>query len=246
MPDDSPKKKPPGGDDRNLVVVDDDFKNADAEDRLWLFWERNKDLILRGAFAIVVATLGLLLYEFVWKAGRREALHEDYNACLDEPARRAFAAKHAGEPLAVVAMAEVADDLKASAKFAEAAKAFDEAARLAGLAGETAVVKALGARARLEAALARVDGGDATGEPALAALANDEAVAETWRGYAMLTLANLAVAKGDLPAATKWLNLMDKRLRKDHVWREYKDSLIRSEPGLLNPVAAPAVVPPTK
>ena len=246
MPDDSHKKKPPGGDDRNLVVVDDDFKNADAEDRLWLFWERNKDLIVRGTFAIVVATLGLLLYEFVWKAGRREALHEDYNACLDEPARRAFAAKHAGEPLAAVAMAEVADDLKAAAKFAEAAKAFDESARLAGLAGETAVVKALGARARLEAALARVDGGDAAGEPALTALANDEAVAETWRGYAMLTLANLAVAKGDLPAATKWLNLMDKRLRKDHVWREYKDSLIRSEPGLLNPVAAPAVVPPTK
>ena len=77
-------------------------------------------------------------------------------------------------------------------------------------------------------------------------LANDESVAETWRGYSMLTLANLAVAKGDLPAATKWLNLMDKRLRKDHVWREYKDSLIRSEPGLLNPVAAPATLPTGK
>ncbi len=246
MPDDSLKKKPPGGDDRNLVVVDDDFKNADAEDRLWLFWERNKTALVRGTTAVVLAVLGLLLYEFVWKAGRREALHQDYNACLDEPARRAFAAKHAGEPLAAVALAEVADELKASAKFAEAAKAFDEAARLAGLAGETPVVKALGARARLEAALARVDGGDATGEAALAALANDEAVAETWRGYAMLTLANLAVAKGDLTAATKWLNQMDKRLRKDHVWREYKDSLIRSEPGLLNPVAAPAALPTGK
>ena len=107
-------------------------------------------------------------------------------------------------------------------------------------------MKALGARARLEAALARVDGGDATGETALTTLANDESVAETWRGYSMLTLANLAVAKGDLPAATKWLNLMDKRLRKDHVWREYKDSLIRSEPGLLNPVAAPATLPTGK
>jgi hypothetical protein len=161
MPDDSHKKKPPGGDDRNLVIVDDDFKNADAEDRLWLFWERNKTVLVRGTTAVVLAVLGLLLYEFVWKAGRREALHQDYNACLDEPARRAFAAKHAGEALAVVAMTEVADDLKAAAKLAEAAKAFDEAARLAGLAGETAVVKALGARARLEAALARVDGGHA-------------------------------------------------------------------------------------
>jgi len=240
MPDDSLKKQPPGGDDRNLVVVDDDFKNADTEDRLWLFWERNKTAIVRGVTLAVVAVLGLLMYEFVWKAGRREALQQDYNACLDEPARRAFAAKHAGEPLAAVAMAEVADELKASAKLAEAAKAFDEAARLAGLAGDAPVVKTLATRARLEAALARVDGGDAAGEAALTSLANDENATETWRGYAMLTLANLAVTKGDLPAASKWLNQMDKRLRKDHVWREYKDSLIRSEPGLLNPGAAPA------
>jgi hypothetical protein len=240
MPDDSLKKQPPGGDDRNLVVVDDDFKNADTEDRLWLFWERNKTAIVRGVTLAVVAVLGLLMYEFVWKAGRREALQQDYNACLDEPARRAFATKHAGEPLAAVAMAEVADELKASAKLAEAAKAFDEAARLAGLAGDAPVVKTLATRARLEAALARVDGGDATGEAALTSLANDETAAETWRGYAMLTLANLAVTKGDLPAASKWLNQMDKRLRKDHVWREYKDSLIRSEPGLLNPGSAPA------
>lgn len=246
MPDDSLKKKPPGGDDRNLVIVDDDFKNADAEDRLWLFWERNKSLIVQGTTAVVVAVLGLLMYEFVWKAGRREALQQDYLACLDEPARRAFAAKHAGQPLAAVAMAEVADELKSAAKFAEAAKAFDEAARLAGLAGEAPVVKTLGARSRLEAALARIDGGDATGEAALITFAKDQTTPETWRGYAMLTLANLAVTKGDLPGATKWLNQMDKELRKDHVWREYKDSLIRSEPGLLNPVAVPAALPTGK
>ncbi|GBL44077.1 hypothetical protein EMGBD4_15760 [Verrucomicrobiota bacterium] len=102
-------------------------------------------------------------------------------------------------------MAEVADELKSAAKFAEAAKAFDEAARLASLAGEAPVVKTLGARSRLEAALARVDGGDATGEAALTTFAKDQTTPETWRGYAMLTLANLAVTKGDLPGATKWL-----------------------------------------
>ena len=46
MAEDSSKKRPPSDDDRNLVVVDEDFANADAEDRLWLFWERNKNLIV--------------------------------------------------------------------------------------------------------------------------------------------------------------------------------------------------------
>ena len=32
----------------------------------------------------------------------------------------------------------------------------------------------------------------------------------------------------------------------EKLWREYKDSLIRSEPGLLNPVAAPATLPTGK
>ena len=103
MPADRPSKQPPAGDDRNLVVVDEDFANADAEDRLWLFWERNKGVIVRGTTAVVVGIIAYLAY-FFWNESRREALGEEFNACQDEAARRAFASRHPGEALAAVAL----------------------------------------------------------------------------------------------------------------------------------------------
>lgn len=238
MPEDRSSKQPPAGDDRNLVVVDEDFVNADAEDRLWLFWERNQGVIVKSTVALVVGILGYLAF-FFWNESRREALGEEFTACQDEAARRAFAARHAGEPLAAVALTDVADELKRTGKFADAAKAYDEARRLAGLAAPAPAVAGLAARARLYAALCRLEAGDATAAKALAEMADDAAAAETLRGFAMLTLANLAVAKGDIAEATKWLNAMDKKLRANHVWKADKEMLVRSEPALIAP-AAPA------
>jgi hypothetical protein len=238
MPEDRSSKQPPAGDDRNLVVVDEDFVNADAEDRLWLFWERNKDIIVKATVAVVVGVLGYLAF-FFWNESRREALGEEFTACQDEAARRAFAARHPGETLSAVALTDVADDLKRAGKFADAAKAYDEARRLAGLAGGAPAVKALADRARLYAALCRLETGEAAGAQELAAVADDVSAAETLRGFAMLTLANVAVAKGDSAEASRWLNAMDKKLRANHVWKADKEMLVRSEPSLIAP-AAPA------
>ena len=236
MPEDRSNKQPPAGDDRNLVVVDEDFANADTEDRLWLFWERNKDLIVKATVGIVVGILAFLAY-FFWNESRREALGEEFTACQDEAARRAFASRHAGEPLAAVALADVADDLKKAGKFADAAKAYDEANRLSGLAGKAPAISALGTRARLYAALCRLEAGEAGADKAIAAVADDVNAPETLRGFAMLTLANLAVAKGDSAEATKWLNAMDKKLRAGHVWKSDKEALVQSEPSLVAPAA---------
>ena len=238
MPEDSSHKQPPAGDDRNLVVVDEDFVNADTEDRLWLFWERNKGIIVKGTFGVVVGILAFLAY-FFWNESRREALGEEFTACQDEAARRAFASRHPGEPLAAVAITDVADDLKKAGKFADAAKAYDEANRLTGLAGKAPAISALGARARLYAALCRLEAGEAGADKAIAAVADDVNAPETLRGFAMLTLANLAVAKGDSAEATNWLNAMDKKLRAGHVWKSDKEALVQSEPSLIAP-AAPA------
>jgi hypothetical protein len=239
MPEDRSNKQPPAGDDRNLVVVDEDFVNADTEDRLWLFWERNKDLIIKGTVGIVVGILAFLAY-FFWNESRREALGEEFTACQDEAARRAFAGRHPGEPLAAVALTDVADDLKKAGKFAEAAKAYDEADRLAGLAGQAPAIAALGTRARLYSALCRLEAGEAGADKAIAAVADDVKAPETLRGFAMLTLANLAVAKGDTAEATKWLNAMDKKLRAGHVWKSDKEALVQSEPSLIAPAAPTA------
>ena len=239
MPEDRSNKQPPAGDDRNLVVVDEDVVNADTEDRLWLFWERNKDLIVKGTVGIVVGILAFLAY-FFWNESRREALGEEFTACQDEAARRAFAGRHPGEPLAAVALTDVADDLKKAGKFADAAKAYDEADRLAGLAGQAPAIAALGTRARLYSALCRLEAGEAGADKAIAAVADDVKAPETLRGFAMLTLANLAVAKGDTAEATKWLNAMDKKLRAGHVWKSDKEALVQSEPSLIAPAAPTA------
>lgn len=237
MSDDSAKQRPPADDDRNLVVVDEDFQNADAEDRLWLFWERNKTLIVRGSALVILGILAAIGHHF-WQEAQREEVGAEYAACQDEAARRAFAARHSGDPLAAVALAEVGDDLKRAGKLAEAAKAYDEAAAAAGKAGDSPVVRSLALRARLYAGLTRSELGEKGAEAAVAAIADEPSAPETVRGFAMLSLANLAIARGDSAEAAKWLNAMDKRLRPGSVWQSDKAFLVRSEPSLTNAPAA--------
>lgn len=240
MPADRSNQQPPAGDDRNLVVVDEDFVNADTEDKLWLFWERHQGTIVRTATAIVVGIIAYLAY-FFWHESRQQDIGIEFTACQDEAARRAFAKSHEGEPLAAVALIEVADDLKKAGKFPEAAKAYDEAGRLAGLAGKAPAVTTLAVRARLYAALSRQETGDAKAEESIIAVAEDVSAPETLRGFAMLTLVNNAVAKGDKAKATQWLNAMDKRLRVGHIWNSDKAMLVQTEPSLVLPLTpAPA------
>ena len=141
-------------------------------------------------------------------------------------------------PLAAVALAEVGDDLKRAGKLADAAKAYDAAALAAGQAGDAPAVRALALRARLYAGLVRTEMGDKSAEAAVAAVADEPSAPETLRGFAMLSLANLAVARGDSAEAAKWLNAMDKRLRPGNVWQDDKSFLVRSEPSLTSAPAA--------
>ncbi|MEI6597431.1 MAG: hypothetical protein WCL22_00130 [bacterium] len=236
MAEDSSKPRPPD-DDRNLVVVDDDFIHADAEDKLWLFWQRNQTVIIRGTTAVVVGLIGFLAFHF-WQIARQESLGESYIACQDDNARRAFAAENKGEVLAGVALLEVADNLRKNNKLTEAARAYDEAV-LSFKNAEAPALKALGTRAKLYAALTKVDLGQAGAEAGLVVVADDPTAPDTLRGYAMIVLANNALTKGDNASAAKWINLMDKRLRPSNVWAADKNWLVRSEPGLLIPIAAP-------
>ena len=237
MAEDSSKQRPPNDDDRNLVVVDDDFIHADAEDKLWLFWQRNQTIIIRGTTIVVVGIIGFLAFHF-WQQARQVSLGESYIACQDDVARRAFATANAGETLAGVALLEVADNLRKSNKLNEAAKAYDEAALNLKDAVAPAL-KALTVRAKLYAALTKVDLGQAGAESGLVTVAEDSTAPETLRGYAMIVLANNALTKGDNASAAKWINLMDKRLRPSNVWAGDKNWLVRSESGLLTPIASP-------
>ncbi len=236
MSENRPPKRTKADDDRNLVVVDEDFANADAEDRLWLFWERNKTVIVRSITSVVVGVLAFLAFYF-WKEAQREALGEAYVACQDDTSRRAFAAAHPKEPLAAIALIEVADELRRKNKLDEAAKTYDEAAAVAAVAGETPAINTIAARAKLFSGLSRQELGQANAEAIITSVAEDNLAPETLRGYAMYVLANLALTRGDNAGAVKWINLMDKRLQATHVWAQDKGWLVRSEPALLTPLS---------
>ena len=241
MSENRPPKRTKADDDRNLVVVDEDFVHADAEDRLWLFWERNQTVIVRSITTVVVGVLAFIAFYF-WKEAQHEALGESYVACQDETARRAFAAAHPKEPLAAIALIEVADELRRKNKLTEAAKTYDEAAAIAAIAGETPAVRAIAARAKLFSGLSRQELGQANAEAIITSVAEDNSAPETLKGYAMYVLANLALTRGDNAGAAKWINLMDKRLQATHVWAQDKTWLVRSEPALLTPLT-PDLIP---
>lgn len=218
----------PKGDDRNLVVVDEDFANADAEDRLWLLWERHRERIV-GTFAAVV--LGLLAWfaYSAWSEARREAAREAFAAAgNDEAALRAFAADHPGHPLASAALLQVADRLHREGKGTVAA--YDAAA--ANDPGANRAAQSLRWRARLYAGLLALDQGAPDAASRLAAVAEATEAPEALRGPAFLALARASLAGKDAAGARAWLDKMDRLLGPSHPWREDQRRLIATEPAL--------------
>ena len=224
----------PKGDDRNLVVVDEDFAQADAEDRLWLFWERHRSKIVGSVVAVVAGLVAFFAY-VAWETARREAVGEAYAALADDDARRAFARGHAGNPLATAALLTIADELLAKGK--GSSKAYAEAA--ASDPGPSRAGQALLWRARLHAGLLALDeGATADGLARLAEVAESDAAPDALRGPAFLALARAALATKDAAKAREWLDKMDRLLRPDHPWREEQRRLIAAEPAL-RPAATP-------
>lgn len=218
----------PKGDDRNLVVVDEDFAHADAEDRLWLLWERHRERIV-GTFAAVVVGLLAWFAFAAWSEARREGIREAFAAAgNDEAALRAFAASHPGHPLATAALLQLADRGQREGKGTVAA--YDAAA--ANEPGDTRAGQALRWRARLYAGLLALDQGAPDAAARLTAVAESTEAPEALRGPAFLALARAALAAKDAAGARAWLDKMDRLLGPNHPWREEQRRLIATEPAL--------------
>ena len=218
----------PKGDDRNLVVVDEDFANADAEDRLWLLWERHRERIV-GTFAAVVLGLIAWFAYSAWSEARREGIREAFAAAgEDESALRAFAAGNPGHPLATAALLQLADRRHREGKGTVAA--YDDAA--ANDPGANRAAQSLRWRARLYAGLLALDQGAPDAASRLAAVAEATEAPEALRGPAFLALARASLAGKDAAGARAWLDKMDRLLGPSHPWREDQRRLIATEPAL--------------
>jgi len=218
----------PKGDDRNLVVVDEDFANADAEDRLWLLWERHRERIAWTFSSVILGLLAWFAFA-AWADARREAIREAFAAAGgDEAALRAFAGTHPGHPLATAALLQLADRLHREGK--GTVEAYDAAS--SNEPGPTRAGQALRWRARLYAGLLALDQGAPDATARLIAVAEAAEAPEALRGPAFLALARASLAAKDAAGARSWLDKMDRLLGPSHPWREDQRRLIASEPAL--------------
>ncbi len=220
------------GDDRNLVTIDENYLAPTFEDKVLMFWEKNGRAVIA---VVVVVALGLIgRWGFMtYAASRERALAAEYGAAKDSAALKTFSQAHTGTVLSGLAHLRLADEAYAAGNFA-AAQADYEAASKA-LAGQ-----ALGDRARLGAAVSKLQSGDAAGgKTALEALANDVVFTRTLRAEAAFHLAVQARDAGQPAEAKKMIELV-MSADSTGLWAQRAMQLQSSLPADPAPAAAPA------
>ena len=232
----SPAPNPPAGDDRNLVAAATS-PAVTFEDRVRTFWTGNRNVITGLCIGVALAILGKGGWDHLQR-DKESGVVQVYAAADSSEKLKAFAAAHAGHPLAGVAQLRLADEAYQAGKAAEAAGLYQQAA--ATLKGDP-----LGARARMGRAVAQLAAGQATeATPALKALADDSSQLKAVRAEAAFHLASLAVEAKDANEAQR---LVDQLMQIDvsSPWTQQAMMLRASLPATPAPAAAPASPAPS-
>lgn len=210
------------GDDRNLVEIDDAFSEADIEDRVWLYWQRNKNFVIGATVVAILGVVGINTWRILQEK-QLTALQTDYSAAIGEPAKlQAFGDAHADDVLGGLALLDAAD-----AQYADGN--FDEAATLYARSLPALKDTVLSGRGRLGMGIAKIKAGQtAAGQSDLSTLFADSATLEAVRAEAAYTLAQLALAEGKRDEAKQWLQqTID--LPGASVWKSQAELLLRGE-----------------
>ena len=153
-------------DERKTVILDEDLDGVEFDDRVWLYWKRNKNFIITTIVAALVIIVGVLSYT-IYAANA-------YAQATTPEALAKFAAENAGKKLAGVALLQNGDKFFAEGKFADAQKAYAGAQK--DLKGNV-----LEGRAMLGAAASAGAQDLAKGIDAYAAIAADKSVDVSYR-----------------------------------------------------------------
>ncbi len=238
------QKDPRRGDDRNLVIVDQDFGQPDLEDRIWLFWIRNRTGIILSVLLVIVATLAYIVWHAAghYSQGACQAAYQD--AGEGPEAKLEFSREYAGTALAGVAALEAADAFYKDKQFAKAAGAY-ALARTEVSANEPVEAVLAGRAALGEAFSLLADGQREPGKQVLGQLAGNGKFPEAVRGQAMYTMALLALEDRSLDEARRWLDQMDQVATQSpsqnfDPWQQKKLELLMREPALVRPAESPA------
>lgn len=217
------KSDPAGGDDRNLVEIDEAFKEAEFEDKVWLFWERNKTIIITGIIAAILATVAVQGVR-IYQENRLAAIQTDFMAATTNEERIEFATANSGHPLAGIALLEAADDLYANDSFSEAAPLYADAAT------SFAQTPELKARALLGQGVALARGGDRSqAVTILNSLARDTTAADALRAEAAYHAAIISLEEGQTEQARETLQSI-LPLRYAGIWRDQAERTLKRIP----------------
>lgn len=114
-------------DERKTVILDSQLEDLDFDDRIWLFWSRNKTTLIASfaAVFVIVAAWGLVKH-FIEQ--NKQSLADAYAAAATFEQKEAFAGQNMGTIPAGIALLDNADSLYAEGKFADAANLYKGAA----------------------------------------------------------------------------------------------------------------------
>lgn len=214
----SPSAPSRSGDDRNLVPAASSSEGLGFEDRLQMFWMKNKQSVLIALVAVVLVIVGKGAWEYY--SEQKEIDEQKAFAAANTPEKlKAFAAAHADHVLAGVAHLTLADQAYAAGRSAEATAAYTQAlTRLP--AGP------LASRAKLGLAMASIQSGKtADGENSLKQLLADTSLPAGVRCEAAFHLASLAHAQGKDADAKKYCQQIA-QLDSDSAWNRRAAMLV--------------------
>lgn len=118
----------PSSDERKTVVLDEDLEGVEFDDRVWLYWKRNKTFLITSivlAFAVVIGVQSFKMY----RKAVKNALAAEYAMATTPEQLAKFAKENSGKALAGVALLQNADTFYADGKFVDAQKTYQEASK---------------------------------------------------------------------------------------------------------------------
>ena len=197
----TPSTPSPAGDDRNLVSLDATTA-VTFEDKLQLFWKRNRTVVLGFCIAVLLAILAKGAWDYFARQKELE-IESAYAAATTPEQLKAFSAAHARHALGGVAQLRVADQAYAAGKSADAIAGYEKA---------TEILKSgpLASRARLGRALAKAQAGKTSEASAeLKQIAEDANQFKALRAEATYHLTSLAVDAGNATDAQKFVDQLN-------------------------------------
>jgi hypothetical protein len=197
----TPSTPTPAGDDRNLVAVD--ATNAlTFEDKLQLFWSKNRTAVIGLCLVIFLAILGKGGWDYLARQKELD-IEKAYAAASTTEELKAFSARHPSHTLSGIAQLRIADEAYAAGKSADALAGYEKA--IGALKGSP-----LAARAKLGHALARAqDGKTAEATAELKQIADDATQYKATRAEAAYHLTSLAVEARNGDEAQKYVDQLN-------------------------------------